>query len=50
MPLYWLCYVTTIKSQSLSKPGASLIHARMRTALAELDEGTFTEDHEPSFA
>ena len=25
------------------EPGASLIHARMRAALAELDEGTSTE-------
>jgi hypothetical protein len=25
------------------EPGASLIHASMRAALAELDEGTFTE-------
>ena len=27
--------------------GASLIHARMRAALAELNEGEFTEGHEP---
>jgi hypothetical protein len=28
------------------EPGASLVHARMRAALAELDEGEFTEGHE----
>ena len=28
------------------EPGASLIHARMRAALAELDQGDFTEAHE----
>jgi hypothetical protein len=28
------------------EPGASPIHARMRTALASLDEGIFTEGHE----
>jgi hypothetical protein len=27
------------------EPGASLIHARMRAALAELDQGEFTESH-----
>jgi hypothetical protein len=28
------------------EPGASLIHARMRAALANLDQGEFTEGHE----
>jgi hypothetical protein len=27
------------------EPGASPIHARMRAALAELDQGEFTESH-----
>jgi hypothetical protein len=37
---------TKIKSQSLASLGASLVHARMRAALVELDEGEFTEGHE----
>jgi hypothetical protein len=32
-----------IRFQSSSNSGASLVHARMRDALAELDEGEFTE-------
>jgi hypothetical protein len=28
------------------EPGASLIHARMRASLANLDQGEFTEGHE----
>ena len=40
MPLYWL------KSALSSRPGASLIHARLRASLSELDEGDFTEGHE----
>ena len=34
---------TKIKSRVVIEPGASPIHARMRAALAELDEGTSTE-------
>jgi hypothetical protein len=44
MPLYWLSYRTTTGFQSLSEPVASPVHARMRAALVELDEGTFTLD------
>jgi hypothetical protein len=39
----------TVSSNQISvviEPGASPIHARMRAALAELDEGTFTEGHD----
>ena len=42
--LYWLCYHNQISV--VIEPSASLIHARMRAALANLDEGTFTEGHE----
>jgi hypothetical protein len=37
---------TTIKSQSSSSLGLHPFHARMRAALANLDEGEFTEGHE----
>jgi hypothetical protein len=46
MPLYWLCYRHDNKIAVVIEPGASPIHARMRGALAGLDEGTFTEGHE----
>ena len=38
--------VTTTTSRSLSSPGASLIHARIRASLSDLDEGEFTEGYE----
>jgi hypothetical protein len=41
MPLYWLCYQHNNQISVVIEPGASPIHARMRAALAELDEGTF---------
>ena len=44
MPLYWLCYQHQISV--VIEPEASPIHARMRAALARLDEGNFTEGHE----
>ena len=46
MPLYWLCYRHNNQISVVIEPGASLVHARMRAALAELDEGTSTEGHE----
>ena len=46
MQLYWLCYQHNNKISVVIEPGASPVHARMRAALAGLDEGTFTEGHE----
>jgi hypothetical protein len=46
MSLYWLCYRHNNQISVVIEPGASLIHARMRAALANLDEGAFTEGHE----
>ena len=46
MPLYWLVYRHNNSISVAIEPGASLIHARMRAALANLDEGDFTEGHE----
>ena len=46
MPLYWLCYRHNNQISVVIEPGASPIHARMRAALANLDEGEFTEGRE----
>ena len=46
MPLYWLVYRRNNQISVVIEPGASLIHARMRAALANLDDGEFTEGHE----
>jgi hypothetical protein len=46
MPLYWLCYRHNNQISVVIEPGASPIHARMRAALANLDQGEFTEGHE----
>jgi hypothetical protein len=46
MPLYWLCYRHNNQISVVIEPGASAIHARMRAALAGLDEGEFSEGHE----
>ena len=46
MPLYWLCYRHNNEISIVLEPGTSPIHARMRAALAGLDEGEFTEGHE----
>ena len=43
MPLYWLCYRHNNQISVVIEPGASPIHARMRAALANLDQGEFTE-------
>ena len=46
MPLHWLVYRHNNQIAVVIEPGASLIHARMRASLAELDQGDFTEGHE----
>jgi hypothetical protein len=46
MSLYWLVFRHNNQISVVIEPGASPIHARMRAALAGLDEGTFTEAHE----
>jgi hypothetical protein len=46
VPFYWLCYRHNNQISVVIEPGASLIHARMRASLANLDEGEFTEGHE----
>jgi len=46
MPLYWLCYRHNNHISVVIEPGASLVHARMRAELADLDQGEFTEAHE----
>src|SRR5215813_7287021 len=45
-PLYWLCYRHNNQISVVIEPGASLVHARMRAALAGLDQDEFTEAHE----
>jgi hypothetical protein len=46
MPLYRLVYRHDNSISVVIEPGASLIHARMRSAIAKLDQGEFTEGHE----
>jgi hypothetical protein len=48
MPLYWLCHRHNNQISVVIEPGASLIHARMRSAIAGLDEGEFTEGQDRS--
>jgi len=43
---FWLCYRHNNQISVVIEPGASLVHARMRASLAELDQGEFTEGHE----
>jgi hypothetical protein len=37
---------SNLRRHVLIEPGSSIVHARMRAALANLDEGEFTERHE----
>src|SRR6516162_2217638 len=46
IPLYWLVYRHNNQISVVIEPGASLVHAKMRAALDELDEGECTEGHE----
>jgi len=46
MPLYWLCYRHDNQISVVIEPAASLVHARMKAAIAGLDQGEFTEGHE----
>jgi hypothetical protein len=46
MPLYWLVYRHNNQISVVIEPGASIIHARLRASLAELDQGEFIEGHE----
>jgi hypothetical protein len=46
MPLYWPVYRHNNSISVVIEPGPSLVHARMRAALAGLDQDDFTEGHE----
>jgi len=46
MLLYWLVYRHGNQISVVIEPAPSLIHARLRSAIDELDEGEFTEGHE----
>jgi hypothetical protein len=46
MALYWLCYRHNNQISVVIEPGASLIHAKMRSAIDGLADGEFTEGHE----
>src|SRR5215475_12184336 len=46
MPLCWLCYCHHNQISVVIEPGASPIHARLRSAIDGLDQGEFTEGHE----
>jgi hypothetical protein len=43
---HWLVYRHNNQTSVVIEPAPSLIHARMRAALANLDEAEFTEGHE----
>jgi hypothetical protein len=46
MVFYWLWCRLNNQISVVKEPGASVIHARMRAALANLDEDDFTEGRE----
>jgi hypothetical protein len=46
MSIYWLVYRHNNQISVVIEPGASPIHARLRSAIDGLDEGEFTEGHE----
>ena len=48
MPLYWLCYRHNNSIFVVIEPAHSLIYARLRAAIDQLDQGEFTEGHELS--
>jgi hypothetical protein len=43
---YWLVYRHNNQISVVIEPGASLVHAKMRAALDNLDQGEFTKGHE----
>jgi hypothetical protein len=45
MSLYWLSYRHNNHISVVIEPGASLIHARLKSAIPGLDQGEFTEGH-----
>ena len=44
--LYWLSYHNEDRVHVVIQPALSLLHARLRAALANLDEGRFGEGHQ----
>jgi hypothetical protein len=44
--VYWLCFLTPQGISVVIQPGASLVSARMKAALANLQQGEFSEGHE----
>ena len=46
MSLFWLTYKNGKEITVFIQPAASLVHARLKGALAGCDDGTFAEGHE----
>jgi len=44
--LYWLSYCNKDHVHVVIQPGMSLTHARLKAALAHLDDGTFAGGHQ----